>query len=319
MKVFRVGIVGLGSIGLRMLQAFDHHERFAISKVFDPSSAACSQARQRYPQLKFAPDIDTFYASKDLDLIYIACPPVAHRARALRALDTAQAVFCEKPLGVSLAESADLVAQVAASGLPNAVNLLYASSRASVGLEDALRRDDVGDLAWVDIHLHLPQWAQRRYAEAPWLMERSQGGFVREVATHYLFLCQRLFGQLNLASCHVVYPSDGISAVTFADVLLTAGSTRITLTGSTLGAGPELNHVNFWGSNTAYRIRDLHYLDRFVKEDWVPAVTHKNRPELDTYLNQLDNLTAMLEGRPHRLPDFSEAFETQKLVEAILA
>ena len=319
MKVFRVGIVGLGSIGLRMLQAFDQHDRFEVSKVFDPSPAACARARQSYSQLKFAPDMTTFYANQDLDLIYIASPPTAHCAHALRALDTAKAVFCEKPLAVSLAESANLVEQVEASGLPNAVNLLYASSRASIELEDALRRDDVGDLAWVDIHLHLPQWAQKRYAEAPWLMERGQGGFVREVATHYLFLCQRLFGKLNLVACHIVYPSDGISAVTFADVLLTAGSTRITLTGSTLGAGPEISHINFWGSNTAYRIRDLHYLDRFTKQDWVSAVTHKYRPELDTYMNQLDNLSALLEGKPHRLPDFSEAFETQKLVEAILA
>lgn len=319
MKAFRVGIIGLGSIGLRMLEAFVLHPRFEVAKVFDPSGAACGRAREKYPQLEFALDENAFHASDGLDLIYLACPPATHRAHALRAIDASRSVLCEKPLGVDVAESADLVERVEASGLPHAVNLIHASSRASVELEAAFRRGDLGDLAWVDIHLHLPQWAQRRYAEAPWLMERSQGGFVREVTTHYLFLCRRLFADLNLASCHVVYPDDGISAVTFADVLLTAGSTRISLTGSTLGSGPEVVHINFWGSRTAYRIRDLHHLERFAGEDWVPAVTHEHRPELDTYFNQLDNLAAMLDGKPHRLPDFREAFETQKLVEAILA
>ena len=151
------------------------------------------------------------------------------------------------------------------------------------------------------------------------LFRSEQGGFVREVTTHYLFLCRRLFGELTLVSSHLNYPEDGRSAVTFADVLMTAGSTQVTLTGSTLGSGPDVVHMNVWGSNTAYRIRDLHFLDWYDGESWSAAVTHEHRPELDTYLNQLDNFAAMLEGKVHRLPDFAEAFETQKLVEAILA
>ena len=49
-------------------------------------------------------------------------------------------------------------------------------------------------------------WAARRLAEAPWLAGSEQGGFVREVMTHYVYLCRRLFGELVLAHATVRGP-----------------------------------------------------------------------------------------------------------------
>ncbi|MCH9673026.1 MAG: Gfo/Idh/MocA family oxidoreductase [Gammaproteobacteria bacterium] len=314
----KVGVVGLGSIGLRMLEAFVADERFSVSAVWDPSPKARSAAAAAYPTLPIAQGADEFYSTQDIDLVYIACPPAAHREHALRAMAGHKRILCEKPLGVDLDESEDLVRRVEADGVPNAVNLLLASARAATELTAAIEDGRLGHISWVDIHLHLPQWAAKRYAEAPWLMTRAEGGFVREVTTHYLFLCRRLFGDLDTESRNIDYPHDGVSSETFANVHLTAKNTRITLTGSTLGAGPEMNHVTFWGENAAYRIRDLHRLDKFDGERWMPAAQHGARPELDTYFDQLENLHAWLTGQPHRLADFREALETQRLVEAIL-
>ena len=42
------------------------------------------------------------------------------------------------------------------------------------------------------------------------------------------------------------------------------------------------------------------------------------RPELDTYMCQLDELAAMLDGAQHRLPGFAEAYQVQRLIEAIV-
>ena len=319
MKTHNVGIVGLGSIGLRMLEAFVLHDRFEVLKLWDPSDTARKNAHRRYPRLDFAASEPDFYATPGVDVVYLACPPATHYEHATKAIAAGKAIHCEKPLGVDLADSEKLVAEVEASGLPHSVNLLYGAARAALKLEHAFDTGEVGDCPWVDIHLHLPLWAERRYAEAPWLMRRAQGGFVREVTTHYLFLCRRLFGDLTLQSCNVAYPGDGQGAVTFADVLLTTANTRITLTGSTLGAGPDVVHVNFWGTNNAYRLRDLHHLDRHDGKAWLPAITHEHRPELDTYFGLLDNLARMLEGEDHRLPDFREVFATQQLVETILA
>ena len=58
MKVFSVGIIGLGSIGLRMLEGFHRHPRFDVGAVWDPSPSACGRARAQYPDLTFVGSAD---------------------------------------------------------------------------------------------------------------------------------------------------------------------------------------------------------------------------------------------------------------------
>ena len=319
MSQCRVGVIGLGSIGRRMLEAIFAHAEFAPALAWDPGPGAIEAAVKQFPNLPIAADSGAIFDDPSVGLVYLACPPETHREHALSAIAAAKPVLCEKPLGVDLAQSQTLVADMDASGLPNAVNLLYASARAATQLQVALATGLLGHVQWVDIHLHLRDWANRRYGEAPWLNERVQGGFIREVTTHYIFLCQRLFGGLVVESSHIEFPPDGASAETFADVRLRAGDTTITITGSTQGAGPELNHVNVWGEKAAFRIRDLHSLDRFDGTAWVEVFTPNVRPELDTYLRQLDGLGAMLAGRPHQLASFRDAFEAQKIIESILS
>jgi 1,5-anhydro-D-fructose reductase (1,5-anhydro-D-mannitol-forming) len=319
MSSCRVGVIGLGSIGQRMLEAMFAHELFEPVLAWDPSPDATKAATGQFPNLSMVSDSRAIFDDPTIGLVYLACPPKTHREHALSAIAAAKPVLCEKPLGVDLAESQALAAQMEASGLPNAVNLLYASARAATELQAALSTGRLGRVCWVDIHLHLPAWAAKRYAEAPWLAGREQGGFIREVTTHYVFLCQRLFGELTLASRHVEFPQDGVSAETFADVRLRSHDTMITITGTTQGVGPELNHVNVWGDKASFRVRDLHSLERFDGKGWVDAFTPKLRPEFDTYMRQLDGLAGLLKGRPHQLASFREALEAQEIIESILS
>ena len=319
MSSCRVGVIGLGSIGRRMLEAIFAHELFEPALAWDPSLAAIKATTGQFPHLPIAADSRAIFDDPTIGLVYLACPPKTHREHALGAIAAAKAVLCEKRLGVDLAESRALAAQMEASGLPNAVNLLYASARAATELQAALSTGRLGQVRWVDIHLHLPAWASKRYFEAPWLAERAQGGFIREVTTHYVFLRQRLFGKLTIASSHAEFPQDGVSAETFADVRLRSPETMITITDSTQGVGPELNHVNVWGDKASFRVRDLHCLDRFDGNGWVDAFTPKLRPELDTYRRQLDGLAGLLEGGHHQLASFREALEAQEIIESILS
>ena len=45
MNGIRVGVIGLGSIGLRMLVAFEEHPDFVATFAWDPSSSAIEAAR----------------------------------------------------------------------------------------------------------------------------------------------------------------------------------------------------------------------------------------------------------------------------------
>ena len=301
-----------------MLGAIEHHAGFEAVQAWDPDATACTRAHAAHPGLAIAASAAQVIRSPQVDLVYIACPPRFHRQHAIAVIDAGKPVLCEKPLGVDLDDSRDLVQRVERSGLPNAVNLLYACARASHDLGAALRAGELGALAWVDIHLHLPNWASRRYAQAPWLAERAQGGFIREVTTHFMFLCQRLFGEVTLQASRIEFPQDGVSAERFASVCLDASGVPITITGTTLGVGPEVNQITFWGEKGSMRIRGLHTLETATGDQWHAAYPAPDNPELDTYLRQLDNLAALLDGKAHTLADFRAALETQELIEAVL-
>lgn len=302
-----------------MLRGMLAHAGFEAGLAHDPSEAARERAASIYPGLEFATSPESVIDSPDLDIVYLACPPLTHRAYAERALLQGRPVLCEKPLGVDLAESESLVATARRSATANAVNLVYGAGRAAAELQAALASGDYGTVRWVEIRLHLAEWAAQRYAEAPWLARRDQGGFIREVTTHYVFLCRRLFGDVSLEAASIGYPADGVSAAAFADVRLRAGELPITLTGTTAGAGPEVNHFTVWADGGALRVRDIHLLERSNGNTWEPAYPWPARPDQDTYIRQLDGVSAMLDGRPHTLADFAEAYEVQQVIEAIHA
>ncbi|MBT6275714.1 MAG: Gfo/Idh/MocA family oxidoreductase [Chromatiales bacterium] len=321
----RIGIIGLGSIGKRMLAAIVEHEGFCASVAYDPAPAACAAAKALHPTLRIAPDAAAVCVAENVDVVYVACPPSLHAEHAVAAATAGKAVLCEKPLGIDLAGSRGLVASIEASGVANAVNFLYCSAQAAETLTEAHRSGELGDLVWVEARAHLPSWHSRRTSEAPWLAQGEAGGFLREVMSHHVFLISRLLGTPVLS--HAAVRRIGDAAEHHAVITLEAQGVPITITGTTLGAGPEVHHVTFRGSRATYRTRDLHWLDRFENDMWVealPASVHgesgsERGGERDTHLRQLDNLACLLEGKPHTMANFREALKVQELIEAMHA
>ncbi|MGI9333554.1 MAG: Gfo/Idh/MocA family protein, partial [Gammaproteobacteria bacterium] len=280
---YRIGMLGLGSIGQRMLASIACHDRFEVCAAWDPSARACERARANHGSVRLAADAASLVGDEKVDLVYVACPPAFHREHALSAVEAGKPIFCEKPLGVDLAESRELVSGVEKSGRPNAVNLLFGAARSATVVASAQEQGALGEVVSVELRLHLPRWAARRMAEAPWLNGRAQGGFVREVGTHYVYLCQRLFGPVSVRHVALQFPHDGVGAERYAHVELAAGRIPIVITGTTAGTGPELNECTVWGSKTAYRIRDIHLLDIADGNGWIEAFPAPELPERDTH------------------------------------
>ena len=80
------------------------------------------------------------------DLIYLSCPPAPRKAYALTAAAAGKALFLEKPLGVDVAESEDLVDRLASFGVPVAVNFTQAAGSALTDVSKAARSGVLGDV-----------------------------------------------------------------------------------------------------------------------------------------------------------------------------
>ncbi len=314
-----IGFIGLGSIGQRMLAQAWNHPRVQPRVAWDLAAERLAKTVANSTGLRAATDVNSLINDDAVDVVYIASPPLTHAAHANAVLQSGKPVLCEKPLGIDIATSEALVARATASGITHAVNFIFASAHPATQIEQALARAELGEIKGVEAQLHLPNWARRRYAEAPWLMESDQGGFVREVLSHFIYLTERLFGPaiVNYAQCRKGLRQG--SAITGVVAELTCGDVPINIHGSTLGWGPDVCNYTVWGEHCSYRVYDLYGLQVTTGERWLDSNTAGTNPTSDWHQRQYDQLAAMLDGQTHTLPDFAAGLSVQRLIEGILA
>ena len=309
-----LGIIGFGIMGERLLRAALGHatDHVRVTGVWDPSPDAAARLAAvdaAVPMLASARAV-----IEACDCLYIAAPPAAHIPLAEQALAAGRAVFLEKPLATDLPAARAFVAR--AEGARAAVNFPMASSPAVAQLSAWRAGMAPKNLA---IAVGFATWPRgwRRDA-ANWLARRAEGGFTREVVSHFLFLTRRQLGPLALIEATTTYP-DGDGSETAIRARLTAGGVPVTLTG---GVGITLkDDENSWVLNDAIRLRDWSYAEkRGADGAWAaePDALPNERMRPLVLRGQLAGVAAMTRCEPHPLATLREALEVQEIVEAIL-
>lgn len=312
----KAGIIGLGAVGRRSLANMTAHADFEVVAAWDPSAEASAAAVADVPGLVLAADAQAVIDG-GAEFVYIATPPLFHHDYVVATLEAGKAIFCEKPLGIDVAESRALTERVEASGLKSAINFVFGSAPGAVELAGKLGAGEIGAVAGVDIRLHFATWPRGWQEAATWLGKRDQGGFVREVLSHFIFLVERLLGPARIAGASVRYPG-GEAAETAITARLDCGGTQVTVAGSVGGRGPDRVEFTIWGERRSYRMSDWYWLAVSDGGDWIDQLADIADPRAAAYMGQLDNLAAMLDGGAHTMPSFREALRVQELIEALL-
>ena len=316
----KMTIIGLGIMGRRMLDNALFHPDFEISGVWDPSPAAVAKARELMPDLPVASSAEA--AMKGADVVYLACPPGPRKAYALAAAAAGQGVFMEKPLGVDGDSSRDLVAQLATARIPGVVNFTQASSRGFDELRRAIDAGETGELLGIDIIVQYPAWPRDWQIEADWLRLRAEGGYTREVISHFLFLAGRFLGPLTLLNASPRYPADPtLCELDMLARLQTADGRPVTVMATTGGKQPDRQEVTVRGAKMNHQFREFYQLWRSDGGPWVEAVdwTKGEDPRRSALQRQLTEVGKWLQGKPHKLATAEEALAVQDLIEAMLA
>lgn len=314
------GLIGAGIMGERMLRAALAHpaEALRVAGIWDPSDEAMGRIATALPEVRRLADAASLVAASDC--IYIASPPSSHLEHARAALAAGKAVFCEKPLAVDVADARAFVAEAKERG---AVNFPFASSLAVAKLKEWIAAGQVGKVSRVSIEVAFANWPRSWQADAAgWLDRTAQGGFTREVVSHFLFLTRRLVGPFAGLSAKAAYPEEGKSERQI-DARLTAGGVPVTLSGS-VGTTTKDDH-NVWtleGDKGAVRLCDWSHAERRLADgSWErdPDALPQDQARPIALRRQLQGVAKLTRGEPHHLATLSEALEVQDIVEAILA
>ncbi len=309
---YRVGIIGLGIMGQRMMGNMALYDDFDVVSVFDPAHSVAD--------IHYATSPESLIKSTDVDLVYIACPPDYHAEYAIAAAKVGKPVFCEKPLGVDVAQSRDLVDRIEAAGIPNAVNFSFAASPSRAFLKSKLADGAFGAIDAIDIRLHFAAWPREWQGAATWLSERKQGGYVREVLSHFIYLTESVFGKLKLEDAMVRYPdgAGGVAAETHVFADLSCGDIPVSVAGGVGGTGPDRIEYTVWGQTQSCRLDNWYTAYSSDGSGWVPAMTDIDDPRQVGRIQQLDHLAQFMRGAAHELPNFRAALSVQERIEDIL-
>ncbi len=312
----RIGIIGLGTVGARFVAQFNQHAAFELVAAWDPDPMACAS---------HADDVDITVDATDViaasDAVYIAVPPLFHAGYVEQCVAAGVAVFCEKPLGIDIEESRRLTQLVAESGLPAGVNFVFSAAPSAVELERRVAVGDIGDVVRGDLRLHFAEWPRAWHAKAQWLRLRDQGGWVREVVSHFLFVAQRVLGPLTIETASSTYPDGPGGELSEIDAMarLTAPGGSLVMIGTSNGTGPDVNDLTIRGTTGSLRIWDWYRLQHTNGGDWEDVIgTGRAELAAHAYAAQLGELSKLLDSQPSAIATFAEALAVQELVEQLL-
>ncbi len=306
-----MGVLGAGIMGERLLRAAPGQGAVRIARVWDPSGEALSRLSSALPAVKVMGSAAEVIAASDC--VYVASPPATHLAHARAIVASGKALFCEKPLAVDVAEAQAFVD--GAGSARAAVNFPFASSPAVATVTEWLiGRSPVA----VEIKVDFATWPRGwQHAAAGWLDGPAQGGFTREVLSHFLFLARRLFGPLVLETATAEFPEPGRSERRVT-ARLRAGTVAVSVTG---GVGTtEMDDSNSFTVDGMVRLRNWSIAERLVAGTWQPdpAAIPQERARPLVLQRQLEGVAAMSRGKPHHLATLAEALDVQCAIEAIL-
>lgn len=305
---FGIAVLGTGIMGRRMLAALQQHPRFRVVAAWDPDAAALQAALAMVPGAHAADTAEALFDDATVDVVYVASPPGAHAGAVRRALQAGKPCLCEKPLTHDTAEAEALRDAVLGAGLPFAVNFPFARSVAANRLREIVQGGEIGRIESAHVRLRFARWPREWQAGAsPWLAGPAEGGFTREVLSHFAFLALRVFGPAEVAEVQLERAPG--AAETALRARWRHAGVELQVDAAVAGERADDNRFEVVGER-----------GRVALTNWAHLEYQGHTSErTDSTPRTLDGLAALLEGRrDHGLATIAEAAAVVRCIESML-
>ena len=304
-----IGMVGAGIMGGRMAATIAQHPRFHVAAVWDPDTQAAARLAQAHGGAAVAGSLQALTTQPRVDAVYIASPPAFHLPGVQAAVAVRKPCLCEKPLAHTVGQAQALRDVAVAAQLPFAVNFPFARGQSSQRLQALLHGGDLGAVEQATLKVRFARWPREWQAGAStWLAGPEQGGFTREVLSHFVFLACRLFGPAMLKD--VVLQRAPGAAETSLHATLVHAHTTLRIDAAVDGDAADFNRLELAGSKAT---AVLSAWQRLEYQGQVSEGVPSGPLTLDAFAN-------LLEGRAdHGLASADEALAVVQVIEALLS
>lgn len=225
MREIGIGIIGGGYMGKAHAVAmaavgpvFETALRPRLEMVCATSEASAERYRAAYGFRRATADWRTVVDAPEVEAIVIASPQSTHRAIAEAAFAQGKPVFCEKPLGASLADSQAMVEAAEASGVVNMTGFNYVRTPATQEAIRLIHSGALGRVTWFRGEM-TEDFLSDPTTPASWRTEGRGTGNMGDLAPHPINCALALMGPISslnavIETVHAARPGpDGPVAV----------------------------------------------------------------------------------------------------------
>ena len=209
-KKLRIGVIGLGRMGLMHSALFNSLPESKLVAVMDTSKFPSKQLGALNPAIKVFNDVDEMLDKVELDAVLIATPVNFHVPIAIKCIDKGVPFLIEKPLSINSEQAIPLLKKLQEKPLPNMVGYVFRFLDSFVKGKEILDTNCLGNIQRVDAKIHISQLFQKgkgwRYDP-----KKSGGGSLINNGSHLIDLLSWYFGPVSSVNANVLsYYSPGI-------------------------------------------------------------------------------------------------------------
>jgi predicted dehydrogenase len=186
----RLGFLGVGWIGRHRLQAVAESGLAEIIALADCDFAAAVQTAATLSGAQALPSLDHLL-EMNLDGVVIATPTALHAEQAVTALQSRNAVFCQKPLGRTAAETRRVIDTARTQNRLLGVDMSYRFVRGIEKIRELARAQTIGEIYAMDLVFHNAYGPDKPWYYDPVL---SGGGCVMDLGIHLVDLALSMTG-----------------------------------------------------------------------------------------------------------------------------
>ena len=311
MDKVRVGLIGVGSIGVRHMKAMEEVPEITLVAIADPSPAAVRiGAAQHIP---IYPDACLMLAQGGLDAVIIATPTERHYQDMMMALEARQTVLVEKPITATLAEADEVTRFAEQQGCHVLVGHQRRYYPCAAEARDIIAQGRIGKLMGVT-----GQWTTRKdddYYSAAWRRDLKAGPILTNLI-HEIDLLRFICGDIATVSAEVThhdqefdkedavaismkFVNSAVGTFLLSDRTPTPWTWEMALGESVRFPKTGQNAIRFIGTEGALDFPNLTLWSHADSDgDWHDEITAEQikTPFVDAYIAQCRHLCAIVRG-----------------------
>ena len=195
MDKVRVGIIGMGRMGLTHYSIINTHPAVVITAIADTQSMMLNMMKKYLPDVRMYDDFKDLLKSGLVDAVIVCTPSLMHYDVCKMAAEQGINVFCEKPFTTSPIQAKELAELFEQKGLVNQVGYVYRFDAVFGKVKDILKQELVGKVCHVNVQF-LSSTISKMQREKGWRSKRENGGGATyEMGSHAIDLMEFFFGK----------------------------------------------------------------------------------------------------------------------------